>query len=179
MDLRQRKTQRALKNAFLQLRANKPLEKITIKELTDLAEVSKATFYLHYKDIYDISEQMQKDVIIDIYSNISHPELIFISPRNFAEELHLAFESKKHLINILFSDNQEAKLLHCIDAELKKYIFSLKPELKNNIKFNVFFSYSVYGGYYSFVQGQKAFNSDEVFEEILKFTDMMSNGVYD
>lgn len=179
MDLRQRKTQRSLKNAFLQLRANKPLEKITIKELTDLAEVSKATFYLHYKDIYDMSDKMQKDVIIDIYNSISHPELIFTSPRNFAKELHLAFESKQSLINILFSDNQEPKLLRHIDAELKKYIFSLRSDLKDNVKFNVFFSYSVYGGYYSFTQSQTAFNSDEVFEEMLRFTDLMADGVYD
>lgn len=43
MDLRERKTKRAIKDAFLQLRAKKPLERITIKELSDLAEISKAT----------------------------------------------------------------------------------------------------------------------------------------
>ena len=58
LDQREIKTKRAIKNAFLMLRAQKPIEKITIRELAALAEISKATFYLHYQDIYDLSEQI-------------------------------------------------------------------------------------------------------------------------
>ena len=50
MDLREKKTKRSIKNAFIKLRSSKPLERITIKELVDLAEISKATFYLHYNN---------------------------------------------------------------------------------------------------------------------------------
>ena len=60
MDLREKKTKRNIRNAFIELRAKKPLERISIKELAELAEISKATFYLHYKDIYDLSENLQK-----------------------------------------------------------------------------------------------------------------------
>ena len=56
MDMRIEKTRRSIINAFLQLRAQKPLEKITVKELSALAEINKATFYLHYRDIYELSE---------------------------------------------------------------------------------------------------------------------------
>ena len=52
MDLRVKKTKNSIINAFLKLRAKKSLERITVKELSDLAEINKATFYLHYKDIY-------------------------------------------------------------------------------------------------------------------------------
>ncbi|MBR3282470.1 MAG: TetR/AcrR family transcriptional regulator [Ruminococcus sp.] len=45
MDMRIEKTRRSIINAFLQLRAKKPLEKITVKELSALAEINKATFY--------------------------------------------------------------------------------------------------------------------------------------
>ena len=37
MDIRIEKTEKAIKNAFLELRAKKPLEKITVKELCALA----------------------------------------------------------------------------------------------------------------------------------------------
>ena len=55
MDLREKKTLRAIRTAFLQLRGQRPLEKITVKELCELAEISKATFYIHYRDLYDLS----------------------------------------------------------------------------------------------------------------------------
>ena len=56
MDLRIQKTEKAIKNAFLELRAGKPLEKITVKELCGLALINKSTFYSHYDDIYALSE---------------------------------------------------------------------------------------------------------------------------
>ena len=55
MDLRQKKTLAAIRTAFLELLGKKPLEKITVKELAEKAQISKATFYLHYQDIYDLA----------------------------------------------------------------------------------------------------------------------------
>ena len=43
MDIRIEKTERAIRNAFLELRAAKPLEKITVKELCSLACINKST----------------------------------------------------------------------------------------------------------------------------------------
>ena len=45
MDLRQKKTLAAIRTAFLELLGKKPLEKITVKELAEKAQISKATFY--------------------------------------------------------------------------------------------------------------------------------------
>ena len=47
MDLRTEKTESSIINAFIELRAKKPLEKITVKELCQLARINKSTFYAH------------------------------------------------------------------------------------------------------------------------------------
>ena len=52
MDLRIEKTEKAIKNAFMELRSKKPLEKISVRELCALACINKSTFYSHYEDIY-------------------------------------------------------------------------------------------------------------------------------
>ena len=52
MDLRVEKTRKSIINAFIALRAKKPLEKITIKELCEKAMINKSTFYSHNADIY-------------------------------------------------------------------------------------------------------------------------------
>lgn len=104
MDLREKKTKRNIKDAFLQLRAHKPLERITVKELSEMAEISKATFYLHYKDIYDLSEQLQDDIIQKILENIQHPDLFLSDTAQSTYELFHAFCSYQSLIDILFSD---------------------------------------------------------------------------
>ena len=47
-------TRMNLQEAFWNLYKEKPIEKITIKEVTNLAGYNRGTFYLYYKDIYDM-----------------------------------------------------------------------------------------------------------------------------
>ena len=71
MDQRKIKTQQAIQDAFLQLRKEKSLEQISVTELSRLARISKATFYLHYRDIFDLSEKLQISVIQQILDQIN------------------------------------------------------------------------------------------------------------
>ena len=44
MDLRIKKTKRAIRRAFAELIKEKPMEKITVKEIAERAEINKTTF---------------------------------------------------------------------------------------------------------------------------------------
>ena len=79
MDLRIQKTKNNIFNAYIELREKKPIEKITVKELTDKAQISKQTFYLHYKDIYDLTEQIEQELIADIMKDVEYPENVLES----------------------------------------------------------------------------------------------------
>jgi AcrR family transcriptional regulator len=46
-------------DAFMTLYTDKPIEKISIKKITDLAGLNRGTFYLHYLDIYDLLDQIE------------------------------------------------------------------------------------------------------------------------
>ena len=70
MDLRIEKTEKGIKNAFIELRSKKPLEKITVRELCEIARINKSTFYSHYKDIYDLSDTLEGEAVSHI-RNIS------------------------------------------------------------------------------------------------------------
>ena len=58
MDKRAQKSRSSIINTFLEIRSKKPLEKITVTELCKKADLNKSTFYVHYHDIYDLSEQL-------------------------------------------------------------------------------------------------------------------------
>lgn len=49
-------TKRALEASLKELLRRKPLEKITVSDLTDHCGVNRMTFYYHFKDIYDLVE---------------------------------------------------------------------------------------------------------------------------
>ena len=50
-------TLRVIREVFLALLEEKPLNKISIQELCTLADISRTTFYAHYKDIYDLMDK--------------------------------------------------------------------------------------------------------------------------
>ncbi|TVX95185.1 TetR/AcrR family transcriptional regulator [Cohnella terricola] len=58
VDRRIQKTQEALKNAILELMAQKNLDDITIQDLSDRANVSRGTIYLHYADKFDLLDKL-------------------------------------------------------------------------------------------------------------------------
>lgn len=174
MDLREKKTLRAIRTAFLQLRGQRPLEKITVKELCELAEISKATFYIHYRDLYDLSERLQKEAVAAIYHSISHPDWAVSSPADFTRELFAAFQSQKPLIDILFSGTQESVLPKSIEAELRSHISETQPELEGNVRFNTLLTYEVQGGYYSFFENRERFGDSAVAEEIVRGVQALS-----
>lgn len=166
MDLREKKTKRNIRNAFIKLRAKKPLERISIKELAELAEISKATFYLHYKDIYDLSENLQKEVIENVLSCISRSDLFLTDEVQFTKELFQAFHSQQTLIEILFSDSQSAILPIHIEKALKDYIFKQIPEYKDSARFNIMLSYRIQGGYHAYQENYKRFSLNDITDTI-------------
>ena len=87
MDLREKKTLRSIYNSFLEIRSKKALERITIKELCESAEISKATFYLHYRDVYDLSDTLQKDVVKEILSHVSDANDMIYDPTKSSKEM--------------------------------------------------------------------------------------------
>lgn len=64
-DARIRYTKMRIHDEFLSLVVKKPVSRITVKEICDRAEINRATFYNHYKDIYDLYEQVQMETIVE------------------------------------------------------------------------------------------------------------------
>ena len=58
-DRRVRRTKKLLTQALTQLLQEKQINEITVKELTDLADMNRGTFYLYYKDIFDMLEKIE------------------------------------------------------------------------------------------------------------------------
>ena len=170
MDLREKKTKRSIKNAFIKLRSTKPLERITIKELVESAEISKATFYLHYRDIYDLSDSLQKELIQEILQSLDQPELFLTDTTAFTSALFYAFSNHHSMIEILFSGSQSAILPLSIEKELKEYIFKIIPSARDNAKFNIMLTYQILGGYHAYQQYYPNYGIDYIVDVIKEIT---------
>ena len=63
-DKRITKTKRALKSALLELLTTQAFDVISITELCKIANVSRITFYTHYKDKFALLDDIFNDMLI-------------------------------------------------------------------------------------------------------------------
>lgn len=150
MDIRTQKTKRSIYNAFIELRSKKPLEKITVKELCEKAQINKSTFYVYYSDVYDLSDKIEDEVISEIMKSLSDTEEILADPALFCNRLFLAYTSQRSLINILFNGSRSDNLPRKIEYAIKDAVFTNYPQYKDDIDFNIRLTYSIYGGFYTY-----------------------------
>jgi len=57
-DRRVLKTERAIRETFLSLLKDTNLNQITVTELSRRTDLGRGTFYLHYRDVYDLYDHI-------------------------------------------------------------------------------------------------------------------------
>jgi len=108
--------------AFMILYADIPIEKISIKKITDLAGLNRGTFYLHYLDIYDLLEKIEARY----YAISRHIAIVSVGALFDDEILEDALPSREfYLTNlkyykILLCADNKSNLSQVMKDELKK-----------------------------------------------------------
>lgn len=75
-DRRVRRTKKLLKDSLISLMAEKEFKNISVKDITDLADLNRGTFYLHYNDTYHLLQDVEDEVLHDFQEMID----AYISP---------------------------------------------------------------------------------------------------
>lgn len=94
-DLRWRRTERQLMEALASQLAQVPLERVKVTELVREAEVSKATFYLHYRDVFDLADAFVDARAAAVVDELGDPLLPMHDPRAFAHRFVAVFTSEE------------------------------------------------------------------------------------
>lgn len=72
-----RVTKRMLKEALVKLLENKPIEKVTVYEICQTAEINRTTFYKYYGSPFDLIKDIQADFLHELEVNLQEKENLF------------------------------------------------------------------------------------------------------
>jgi len=64
VDPRMLRTRQLIMDAFIDLSGQKEFRDITVKDITEEAMINRATFYYHFKDIYDLLDKALSEVLL-------------------------------------------------------------------------------------------------------------------
>ena len=99
-----RNTQRLIADALRRLMQDKELDKITVQEIADEANVNKKTFYYHFQDIYALIEwSCEEDARKALSSNTTYDTW----QQGFLNVLNAVEDNKPFIINVYRHVSQE------------------------------------------------------------------------
>ena len=178
MDLRIEKTKTNIVNAFILIRKTKPLEKITIKELCELAKINNSTFYCHYTDIFDLADTIETDFVNSVILKLSTPEDILENTEAFAFELFDAMSEREELLHILFGSNKFETFAEKLEIRIKELVFAKYPMYKDDPVKNVQMTFCIQGANITFLKSRQ-YGDEVVIPNIVEMVATISNLFYE
>jgi AcrR family transcriptional regulator len=135
-DRRAVRTRRMIRNALSELIEEKGYNNISITDLTARADINRGTFYLHYTDKYDLLEQVENEVIQEIYDEVKSAGSLDVNSMEFINNLNSADMPMPFMIKIFEYLMENSKFVKAILGPKGDPKFHIK--LKNLIESNLF-----------------------------------------
>ena len=110
-------TKTALEASLKKLLLKKPLDKITIRDLTEDCGISRMTFYYHFKDIYDLVEWICYE---DAAQALQGKKTYDTWQEGLLQVFEAVMENKPFIMNVYHSLSRE---------QIESYLFRLTHDL--------------------------------------------------
>lgn len=160
-DRRVFKTKRAIRNAFAELLSEKDIDKITIKDIADRADINRRTFYSYYSGVYQIIDEIENEICTTLEDALKEMELkkVLENPYEIFDKLNTIINSDldfySHLLKINVNVNLASKIIELLKSEVKA---SIRNQIDmDDMKLEIMIDYSVSG---MIAVYQNWFNSD-------------------
>ena len=149
-DRRVRRTKKLLNQALTELLERKQIQEITVKELTDLADMNRGTFYLYYRDIYDMLEKTEDSLFDALNAILSQHENegIHTSVRPILLDLFRFVEENQEMCRVLLSPNGDMNFLHRLNEVIREKCRRFWPNLqgeREEADYDYHYSFAVFG----------------------------------
>lgn len=178
------KTPEILKDAFWQLYSEKDINKIRIVEITDLAGYNRGVFYSYYKNIYEMFDAIEREIMLEI-KEISHLIQSFIMDETYNQDKLAViinnYKKNEKYLKVLFTKSDNPRFMMRIKKMLKDNLVKEAKKAgstKENIEYYI--EYYVSGMLnlliYWFVNGNKL-AVDEFSKLVIELTGLQSTQI--
>ena len=127
-DRRTLKTKKAIYNAFMDLLTEKELHKVTVQEISDIADINRATFYKHFLDVYDLYDKLEEEILIEWGMLVL--KLQELRTKDFFDSLVGYVDKNRNVFKMVFSSKAPAQLRVKFEKILEGLLLKIEAEKK-------------------------------------------------
>ncbi|MCD8355492.1 MAG: TetR/AcrR family transcriptional regulator [Clostridia bacterium] len=173
-DRRIRRTKRLLRQALAEIMNEKEFKDITVKEITDRADLNRGTFYFHYTDTYDLREKIEDELVHDFEELISsyQPTQENYSAKSVVEQAVSFVEEQKFLVRTLFQRSSDSGLQAKFTKVIEDAVIRIRAQMRINENAQNrpyhcrFISYGIIGCMNLWLQGVDGMTGEGLVDEL-------------
>lgn len=117
MDARIRYTKMRIREALIQLLNQKSVKRISVKEVCELAEINRATFYKHYMDIFDLLDKLKEEQVEAIFAATEPDKSSDRQPEETEEESTGQIDETSKLVQLLTKVSLAGGMIKLLGSE--------------------------------------------------------------
>ncbi|WP_029231538.1 TetR/AcrR family transcriptional regulator [Butyrivibrio sp. VCB2006] len=123
---------------------DKPISKISIKEICDLSEMSRSTFYLHYQDQYELLSDLENEVLINSATSLGNLDGAWNTTESIESFLEYVKDNKK-TFGILLCQPETEDFQKTIISNIEKDVKESVPEILDYKNVDYVFTFVMHG----------------------------------
>lgn len=120
-----RNTKKRLKEALLSLLQDKPINEISVTELSELADVNRGTFYFHYADVYDMLYKTEDEFFREFEKILDFDENDKTNIYQYLLKIFSFLGDNHDMCSVFFSENNDMKFFNKTKLLVNKHLCSL------------------------------------------------------
>ena len=177
IDRRVLRTKKNIRQGFLSLLSNKSLTHITVKELSDLADINRKTFYMYYSNIEDILAELEDELVqklILVFEKELFEKETFDS-YSFFENLNRTIQEDMELYRILNHSDLLPHLIQraknaLIEVFFRKYNISADSDNERYILYAEYAASGILSMYTKWFSSDSKMNLEELTKSAAEIT---------
>ncbi|MDO5350309.1 MAG: TetR-like C-terminal domain-containing protein [Lachnospiraceae bacterium] len=150
LDRRVRKTRQQLRRCLATLLKEKKIQEITVREITEMADLNRGTFYLHYKDVFDLLEQVEHDLLREFNSTLQKYQASDVQQKPsliFSDVFHCV-KKNADMVQILLGENGDLNFVNQVKELVREKCLKDWVELfrqQKSKQFDAYYAFVVSG----------------------------------
>lgn len=149
-DRRVRRTKKLLTQALTELLQKKQINEITVKELTDLADMNRGTFYMYYRDIFDMLEKIEDELFqkLDAIALTHEHGDPTQQVKPILLDLFRFIEENQEMCRVLLSPNGDMNFLHRLYEAIRERSLEIWKDQMGSLgekEFDYRYSFVIFG----------------------------------
>ena len=125
-------TKEKLRDAFFELYATKKIERISIKDITEIAQLNRGTFYVYYKDIYELLEKTEDELIEELMRKLKNIIIKILRDEDIDQFLPPMefYQRYSKILRVLLGVNGDPNFIYKMKVIIKKTLRELLQKEK-------------------------------------------------